>query len=268
MTGFVKYQRERFKHPLFRSQKFCRGYAWDWLVSQASYMDREIDVRGKTIILKRGQLSHSIRFIADIWNWDKAAVSRFLTRLKTETMIETSTETGQLIITICNYSEYQDSRNEGETDTDTPNETKVRQQRDKQEESKEGKEDIGPDKSDLFSANSKTEKAKKKVITKNSFPEWIKPDHAQGILDQRRGKKSPVTEFWFKKFIAKMEDVKSRGGDPNRAIEMIIDKNWQGFEPDWFFNGNQQNGQKAPTTGIRAQIAREREAKAQMRGRA
>lgn len=120
---------------------------------------------------------------------------------------------------------------------------------------------VGPDESDLFSANNETEKPKRKVITKHSFPEWIKPDHAQGILDQRRGKKAPVTEFWLKQFIKKMEVVRERKGDPNAAIALIIDKNWQGFEADWFFNNGISNqGQpQNKTSSIRDQIRRERE---------
>lgn len=258
MNGYVKSQRKRFKNPLFKSQKFCRGYAWDWLCANAAYVDHEIDARGKTILIKRGQITHSIRFMADVWNWDKAAVSRFLTRLKTETMIETSTETGQIVITICNYELYQGSLNDSETVSDTPDDTLVRQQRDKEEEGKERKEDIGPDKSDLFSANSNRKKPKKKIITAKSFPDWIKPDHAQGILDQRRGKKAPVTEFWLKGFVTQLEIIKSKNGDPNAAIEMIVEKNWTGFKADWFLNSdNGQSFHKPKSSGIREQLRRE-----------
>lgn len=133
MTGYVKAQRERFKHPLFRGQKFCRGYAWDWMCAQAAYADREVSVKGKTITLKRGQFCHSIRFMADVFGWDRSASDRFLTRLKTESMIETSTETGQLVVTICNYDFYQGAGAQGETATETPTETEVRQERDRSE---------------------------------------------------------------------------------------------------------------------------------------
>lgn len=262
MSGFVKSQRSRFKHPLFKSQKFCRGYAWDWVVAHAVYKNHDIEVKGKIVTLHRGQLSYSIRYMAKAWNWDKAAVSRFIARLKTETMIETETETGQLIVTVCNYDKYQDDQSTTETATETGNDTEVRQQRDSSETNKKkDKKDktLGPDESDLFSANGKTQKPKRKSITKHSFPEWIKPDHAQGILDQRRGKKAPVTDFWFKHFIKKLETVKERKGDPNAAIAMIIDKNWMGFEADWFFNNNNsQSNSNGKPSSIRQQIQNER----------
>lgn len=77
---------------------------------------------------------------------------------------------------------------------------------------------------------------KPKRITAKSFPEFISQEHAQAILDHRRGKKAPVTPRWLKLFLGKMEAVRDRGGDPNAAIDLIVDKGWQGFEPDWFFN--------------------------------
>lgn len=136
MTGFLLAQRARFEHHLFAREKFCRGYAWDWMVAKAAFRDTTVSISGKTITLKRGQLSYSIRYLAEAWNWDKAAVSRFIARLKTETMVETDTETGQIIITICNYERYQSPDRDTETATETPSETPARQQRDSSETNK------------------------------------------------------------------------------------------------------------------------------------
>lgn len=135
---FVFAQRDRFEHHLFRAEKFCRGYAWDWLVAEARWKDatKPIDLKGTKVWLKRGQLTHSTRHIAKVWNWDKAAVSRFIARLKTEAMIETSTEAGQMVITICNYDRYQSVDTGPETATDTQADTAARQQRDSTETNK------------------------------------------------------------------------------------------------------------------------------------
>lgn len=139
MSGYVRAQRARFSHHLFAREKFCRGYAWDWMVAQARFADGSVSIAGKTVPLKRGQFSHSIRFMAEAWNWDKAAVSRFIARLKSETMIETDTETGQVIVTICNYDEYQADAKQAETLEDP----EPRQQRDSSEtKNKKGKKVI------------------------------------------------------------------------------------------------------------------------------
>jgi hypothetical protein len=133
VSGYVRAQRGRFAHHLFAREKFCRGYAWDWMVAQARFADCAASIAGKTVCLRRGQFTHSVRFMADVWNWDKAAVARFLARLKTESMIETETDTGQLIVTICNYDQYQADARPTDTATDTATDTPARQQRDSSE---------------------------------------------------------------------------------------------------------------------------------------
>ncbi|KXJ56569.1 MAG: hypothetical protein AXW12_00620 [Thalassospira sp. Nap_22] len=135
---FVFAQRNRFKHPLFKAEKFCRGYAWDWIVANAVWREdgHPVEIKGQIVRLDRGQLSYSVRFMAEAWRWDKAAVSRFITRLKTEAMIETHTETGQMIITVCNYDKYQSRSGITETTPETGSETAARQHRDSSETKK------------------------------------------------------------------------------------------------------------------------------------
>lgn len=86
---------------------FCRRAAWVWLIEEAAWTDRSVDIAGRTVVLRRGQLSHSIRFMAEAWKWSRSAVERFVARLQAETMIETATGFGQLVITVCNYDHYQ-----------------------------------------------------------------------------------------------------------------------------------------------------------------
>jgi hypothetical protein len=107
MAGYLRAQRDRFKHHLFRSEQFCRGYAWDWMCSKACYAPRPYTVKGKTLMVQRGQFVASPDEMAEAWNWSRSAVNRFLARLKTEHMIEHETGHGKSLITICNYEEYQ-----------------------------------------------------------------------------------------------------------------------------------------------------------------
>lgn len=150
MTGHVRAQRDRFQHPLFAREKFCRGYAWDWLVAQAAWQDTRIMVKGTVVALRRGQLSYSVRFLAERWGWSKSVVDRFLGQLKNETMIGTDTGTGQLIITICNYDKYQTAPDAGGTASGTPPGTGAGQERDRSGTNKkkgikeEGKEEDSP----------------------------------------------------------------------------------------------------------------------------
>ncbi len=119
--GYVKVTRGwRDKTPWNR-EPFSKNEAWLWLIEEANWKDGSR--------LKRGQLSHSIRHMAGVWKWDKSKVSRFIFVLKNQDMIETASETGQTVITICNYDKYQSRDKEGAT----PDESKPRRERDSSE---------------------------------------------------------------------------------------------------------------------------------------
>jgi DNA replication protein DnaD len=113
--GWIRAYRSRFENPLFEGEKYCKGYAWDWLVSNAAWKEKRVDVKGKIITLQRGQLSYSERFLAKAWGWSHGSVQRFLLRLQNEKMIRIETESGQSIISVCNYNKYQDIEDESET---------------------------------------------------------------------------------------------------------------------------------------------------------
>lgn len=132
-VGFLKFHRSMIDHPVVGIGNPKRFAAWCWMLAEAAFQERDVEVRGRVITLRRGQICHSVRFMAQAWGWDKAAVSRFIDRLKTETMIEADTETGQLVITICNYEKFQGEASSCETQNETPNETPARQQRDSSE---------------------------------------------------------------------------------------------------------------------------------------
>jgi hypothetical protein len=116
---------------------FSRREALLWLFSEAAWKSRSVRISGKSVELKRGQLAHSIRFIAKAWNWSKSRVDRFLDELKHEAIIGTETVHGQTVITVCKYNEYQrvalpDRDNSG-TEVGTKSGTAAGQQRDKLE---------------------------------------------------------------------------------------------------------------------------------------
>lgn len=133
--GFAKAHRELIEHPLFVGRADRLG-AWLWLFTMAAWKPTRHDVNGKTVTVNRGQLCASYRQMADAWGWSLGAVQRFLTRLKTDTMIETQADTGKMIITICNYDKYQDDTLEADTPSDTPSDTRAIHDRYTKEESK------------------------------------------------------------------------------------------------------------------------------------
>lgn len=99
-------------------EPYCRRAAWAWMVEEARWRDGPETVGGKRIQLRRGQFSHSLRYLAKAWKWDDAKVRRFLDALSTNKMIDAHTDAGQTVITICKYDEYQTNADSADAGND------------------------------------------------------------------------------------------------------------------------------------------------------
>lgn len=109
MTGYYLMHRGWMENPALggRREPFCRRAAWAWMIEEAKWRDEPENVAGKTVVIKRGQFCHSVRFMADAWGWDEKKVRRFLSRLQDDAMIACGTVRGQSIVTLCKYEDYQ-----------------------------------------------------------------------------------------------------------------------------------------------------------------
>lgn len=135
MSGYARFNRSLIGHPAFRNDAEAMAFAY--MVLRASWKPVRVRYKGKALSLNRGQLAMSVRDLADAMDRDKGWVERLLKRLKSETMIETVSETGVLVITICNYDKYQASNDNRETPDKTPDETDARQTQDTEQRTKE-----------------------------------------------------------------------------------------------------------------------------------
>lgn len=113
--GYIRFYRSVFEHPAFREEPFTEREAWTWLCANAAWKPRRQRMGEHIVDLARGELVGAVRFLAEKWGWSRGKVERFVIRLKNETMIETRTETGITIISVCNYDIYQG----GDDDTET-----------------------------------------------------------------------------------------------------------------------------------------------------
>lgn len=147
MSGFVALQRDALEHPVIGQPD--RFYAWFWLVAHACWKPTKTRIKGQVIQLERGQLSFSVRYLAEAWGWSKSRVSRFVAELRDEGMIETCSKNGttaghpagqgQAVLTICNYDKYQDPLKPSRDKVDAPDGTTAGQQRDKEEQGNNSK---------------------------------------------------------------------------------------------------------------------------------
>jgi len=139
--GSIHLHRKVFRHPLFAGDPFSPREAWIWLVSEAAWAPHVRAVGSAQVSLARGQLAHSLRYLADCWQWSLGKVRRFLDKLTRADMATCEATQHYTLITIINYEDYQapgDAENRhaernGNRHTDgTPERHDVRHTRDAQ----------------------------------------------------------------------------------------------------------------------------------------
>lgn len=121
--GYIALHRSTLQHYLFKDERpFTRFQAWVWLITKAAWRPCQRRVGRRIATLDRGQLATTVRSLGTSWGWHPSRVWRFIDLLKRESMVrtlipdavaETVTETpsqGLLtVITICNYSKFNNS---------------------------------------------------------------------------------------------------------------------------------------------------------------
>jgi hypothetical protein len=110
--GFFLVSRGMFEHPRFKPRGAFSGMeAMFWLIESAAHTPRDVPVDcgsfRKMVHLERGQLTYSIRYLAEAWRWSDKRVQRFLSALANDQTLTTQTTTGQTLITLCNYEKHQ-----------------------------------------------------------------------------------------------------------------------------------------------------------------
>ncbi|WP_288935089.1 hypothetical protein [uncultured Sphingomonas sp.] len=148
--GYIHVHRRLLGHPAFRNDGEAMGFAWMCL--RASWQPVRVRYKGMAVRLERGQLAVSVRDLAEALDRPKGWVERLLARLKSETMIQTHSETGVTVITICNYDDFQPSQDAGRTPRETSGWTLAGQRRDteqRREKGKEGKKEDTPSESSI-----------------------------------------------------------------------------------------------------------------------
>jgi hypothetical protein len=103
-------------HPIVGIKNPQRMAWWIWMITNVSWRDRAVPHKGRAVKLQRGQLVAGRAYLAKEWGCTEKQVRVFLDLLESEHMIERGQSNGHFanIITICNYDDYQNTR-EGQT---------------------------------------------------------------------------------------------------------------------------------------------------------
>lgn len=115
MSGWIRLHRGWRDCDAFSDEPASEREAWTHLLEIAAWkpMVRRCG-KGDVVEVGRGQLHTAERTLANMWQWDRKRVNRFLKRLEKYSMISQKTGPSGNLITICNYDEYQaDGTNNG-----------------------------------------------------------------------------------------------------------------------------------------------------------
>jgi hypothetical protein len=105
-VGTFAVARAIWDHEFFANEPFTEREAWIWMVGAAAWKPKRVRFGNNFIDLERGQFAFSVRFLADLFQWPKTSVERYMGRLKTGTMVSVKPGRGGSVLTICNYDKY------------------------------------------------------------------------------------------------------------------------------------------------------------------
>ena len=257
MSRWIRIQVGIFDHEIFEGQPFSERDAWIWIISKAAWKDTTHRVGFSVHDVKRGSFFTTVRQLQNEWKWKSTRkVHVFLKMLESETMIETTSETGKTLISVCNYSKYHPEGNEDETEFETSFETILKQERNT-------KDTIIPLSSNLLRSLDDNKPEKKSSKTKEgleAFRAILSQHMSEGLLNDfithRRSKKASNTETSANMFLKAANDA---GLTPTQAAEIAIERNWITVKREWLNNSGRNNSKPEMMTiaGAAARAAEE-----------
>jgi hypothetical protein len=231
VSGFILMHRAALDHPLFQGDSARLG-AWLWLVGNACWKPTRIKIKGSIIQLERGEMSFSVRFLAEAWGWSKSRVDRFIADLRAENMIETRSKIGtahghkagqgQSIISICNYSKYQDMIDGQRDNAGTTRGTRAGQARDKEEQGNKGTIEEEPS-----GSSSPLTPKHTRMADWPEIPEWVPVDPWNAFIAMRKRSKGGLpTARAIELILGKLERWRTTGQDPGAVLDQSTENQW------------------------------------------
>ena len=120
-TGWISIHRKIQDCWIWNVDKpFDERSAWIDLLLTANHKDVKIPFNGELTLVKRSQLITSVRKLSERWKWNKDKVLKFLRLLESDGMIKKESDKYRTLITIENYTFYQDGADTEQTPLGTP----------------------------------------------------------------------------------------------------------------------------------------------------
>lgn len=107
--GYIKLYRKIVDHQLWRDKPFSKGQAWVDLLLMANYKDSKFLVGNELVSAEAGQIITSEVKLSERWGWSRHKVRDFINMLEKDKMLVKISDSKRTCLTLCNYSDYQDS---------------------------------------------------------------------------------------------------------------------------------------------------------------
>lgn len=245
-TGWLKLHRSLLDNDLWSAEPFTYGQAWVDLLLSANYADRSVWIRGIEVPVKRGQLAWSELTMSKRWKWSRGKVRRYLVMLETRGMVVQQKSKLTTILTICNYSTYQQEEQQGEQQGEQQTEQQAEQQTDNRrytrEEGKKGKKG----KKDTLSPQAGAPPAPKNPELDYSC--WPAMPDEQTLTDwhaMRKRIKADVSQTVINSFGKELHAATATGFTVDQCLAECVTRNWRGFKSEWMQNANRRNSHAA-----------------------
>lgn len=125
VQGWIKLHRTITQNQLWLVDPFSRGQAWVDLLLQANHSPGYFrTANGARVDVDRGQCGMSQLTMSKRWKWSRGKVKRFLKELEKDGNICLQTVQRNTVLTICNYSKYQDESSSMVQQTDNKQDNK------------------------------------------------------------------------------------------------------------------------------------------------
>jgi len=215
--GVFAVDRGHFTDPCFASEPFTEREAYAWLSAEAAWKKREARGQKGVITLERGEVCHSVRFMAEAWQWSKSAVDRFMKKMVSRGKLSLQKRDSDNVYFVCNYN---DLPRVGATKRDASG-TRAGHERDKLEEGKQDPTIVG---SDITPPDERV----------TALMVVLDKDRAEAIHEHRQIR-SP--KDWTLRAASMMAKELAKAAnydiDPNEAAEAVVRNAWTGFNISW-----------------------------------
>jgi hypothetical protein len=115
-TGWISLYRSIFKHWIAPvNREFTDFEAWIYILLEVNHSNQKVKIGKSLFTCKKGESLNSLDTWARLFKWNKSKVRRFFKLLESDNMIKLKNVKKTTHLTVCNYEDYQNKRNDNET---------------------------------------------------------------------------------------------------------------------------------------------------------